>query len=121
MKVKTSELIGPALDWAVATIEGWNQFDEDGVPIIQLDSSHMRARWGLYSPSTDWGIGGMIIEREDINLRSHLGNDKDKVAFLWRNHQPAFRMRGPTPLVAAMRCFCCAELGDEVEIPEELK
>lgn len=28
---------------------------------------------------------------------------------------------GPTPLVAAMRCYCCATLGDEVDIPQELR
>ncbi len=27
---------------------------------------------------------------------------------------------GPSPLIAAMRCYVSAELGDEVEIPEEL-
>ena len=27
---------------------------------------------------------------------------------------------GPTPLIAAMRCFCCSKLGDEVEVPDEL-
>jgi hypothetical protein len=28
---------------------------------------------------------------------------------------------GPTPLIAAMRCYVASKLGDEVEIPEELK
>lgn len=27
---------------------------------------------------------------------------------------------GPTPLIAAMRCYVASKLGDEVEIPEEL-
>lgn len=27
---------------------------------------------------------------------------------------------GPTPLIAAMRCFVASRLGDEIEIPEEL-
>jgi hypothetical protein len=29
--------------------------------------------------------------------------------------------QGPTALVAAMRCYVAACLGDEIEIPEELK
>jgi hypothetical protein len=29
-------------------------------------------------------------------------------------------MYGPTPLIAAMRCYVEAKLGDEVEIPKEL-
>lgn len=27
---------------------------------------------------------------------------------------------GPTPLIAAMRCFVASKLGDEVEVPDEL-
>jgi hypothetical protein len=29
--------------------------------------------------------------------------------------------QGPTPLIAAMRCYVASQLGDEVEVPEELK
>jgi hypothetical protein len=28
---------------------------------------------------------------------------------------------GPTPLIAAMRCYVQSKLGDEVEAPEELQ
>jgi hypothetical protein len=28
---------------------------------------------------------------------------------------------GPTPLIAAMRCYVASKLGDEIDIPEELK
>jgi hypothetical protein len=28
---------------------------------------------------------------------------------------------GPTPLIAAMRCYVASRLGDEVDVPEELK
>jgi hypothetical protein len=27
---------------------------------------------------------------------------------------------GPTPLVAAMRCYVASQLGDEVDVPDEL-
>jgi hypothetical protein len=27
---------------------------------------------------------------------------------------------GPTPLIAAMRCYVASKLGDEVEVPNEL-
>jgi hypothetical protein len=30
------------------------------------------------------------------------------------------RAEGPTPLIAAMRCYVASKLGDTVEIPEEL-
>lgn len=130
MKVKTRELIDVALDLAVAKCEGWDQFDEDGVPILQLDSSHMRARWGLYSPSTDWGVGGPIIQKEGIELMCGLTEDMAARFKDASPHWSAFpfgrpdvlnkRYMGPTPLVAAMRCLVASELGEEVEVPEEL-
>lgn len=52
--MKTSELTGAALDWAVATCEKWRL---DLVPE------------GSYSPSTDWKQGGPIIERERFEFR----------------------------------------------------
>ncbi len=66
-----------------------------------------------FSPSTDWSQGGPIIERESIYLM--------KVGITqWRaDCGPA--VTGPTPLIAAMRAFVTSELGDAVEIPEELK
>lgn len=39
-------------------------------------------------------------------------DDEDYVYWSWQ---------GPTPLIAAMRCYVASKLGDEVEIPEELK
>jgi hypothetical protein len=28
--------------------------------------------------------------------------------------------RGPTPLIAAMRCYVASKMGDEVDVPDEL-
>ena len=103
MGVKTSELTGAALDWAVARCEG------HGIEV--LDDP-----W--FAPSTNWAQGGPIIEREWVDL--HCVNDS-----LWEAECPAVgglaMQNGPTPLVAAMRCYVASKLGDEIEIPEELK
>jgi Protein of unknown function (DUF2591) len=105
MKVKTNELSGAALDWAVAKCEG----------VIYHGPA-----WTKYS--TDWAQGGPIIEREGINLDNYAKNPK------WSAWTPApdresgeAQAYGPTPLIAAMRCYVASKLGDEVEIPEELK
>jgi len=103
MKIKTAELIGPALDWAVAKCE-WYREEGD---------------WrGLYIAdySTDWVQGGPIIEREKIGL--------DPFGETWIAH-PSYRpiqpnVSGPTPLISAMRCYVASKLGDEVDVPEEL-
>ena len=106
--MNTNELTGPALDWAVAKAAGltMGQVAIDGVNL------------GLYKPSRDWAQGGPIIEREWVDL--HCVNDS-----LWEAECPAVgglaMQNGPTPLIAAMRCYVASKLGDEVDIPEELK
>ena len=89
--MKTDDLTGAALDWAVgSTGEYWVGFF-----------------------STDWAQGGPIIEREKIATAWHITR--------WVAWRGVVEHPGPTPLIAAMRCYVAAKLGDEVEIPEELK
>ena len=73
---------------------------------------------------TDWGIGGPIIAREGISLLYLYVTDDP---FRWAATQkPTIKkvkpesVYGPTPLIAAMRCFVSSKLGDEVDVPEEL-
>lgn len=101
MKIKTNELTGAALDWAVAKCEGC------------VGKNQLLGAW--YAPSTHWAQGGPIIERERITLDSDLttwcaSSDSNESAMCY----------GPAPLIAAMRCYVASKLGDEVEIPEEL-
>ena len=109
--MKTSELIGPALDWAVAKCEGIT------IPTDAL----IRQRHGAsrsYSLSTDWAQGGPIIERERIGI-GHAWEGDDWLASTHGIDDPIFY--GPTPLIAAMRCYVASKLGDEVELPKELQ
>lgn len=104
--MKTEELIGDALNKAVAQCLGW-EINE-----------------GCTAPpySTNWSQGGPIIEREKIELRYH----NVIVAGIWYRDSIGkdnclHKATGPTPLVAAMRCYVASRLGDEVEIPDELQ
>ena len=112
MKTKTKDLTGPALDWAVAKCEKYPMgiwYDEDQLPMIRDDEV---PEW---RPSTDWSQGGPIIEREGITVQR-------VTDALWDAHcQRLHRADGPTPLIAAMRCYVASVLGDTVEIPEELQ
>ena len=125
MKTKTSELTDAAIDWAVAKAEGRTdvRIDEDGELVGQNDFDY----------STDWAQGGPIIEREGINTSVDYQDDAlslDMVqigwkANLWNNSVPGTSgflqwAYGPTPLIAAMRCYVASKLGDEVDVPEEL-
>jgi hypothetical protein len=109
MKLKTTELQGPALDWAVAKCE--KLVNEDG-----LDVGFIRD--GAFIPSIDWLQGGPIIELEGINLRALSGALWE--AETWSAEGGQYLLDGPTPLVAAMRCYVASVLGDEVEVPNEL-
>ena len=106
--MKTSELTGAALDWAVAKCG-----------FVQGTARSLIASEKRYS--TDWAQGGPIIELEGINLDNYGKNPQ------WSAWTPAperesgeAQAYGPTPLIAAMRCYVASKLGDEVEIPNEL-
>lgn len=127
MKIKTSELTGAALDWAVAVADGAKTYDPE----------EFRDRRRNFTTSTGeyqfryhqcWSQGGPIIEQERIKLFPNVGGTWTAQIRLEENH-PRVKHKvlagwvngsGPTPLIAAMRCYVASKLGDEVEIPEEL-
>ena len=112
MQMKTADLTGPALNWAVAKSNqaaGLVQSD----PIVEYMS--------YFTPATNWSQGGPIIEREGIDTIHERNIDGDVVqiwAVLDSEQVPEYF--GPTPLIAAMRCYVASRLGDEVEVPNEL-
>lgn len=114
MKMKSSELTGHALDWAVAKCEG-EQVYLPHLDRICADAGESE----FYRPSTDWSQGGPIIEREQLLIQPEIGKEGAGNAWSAISMQ-GFECLGPTPLVAAMRCYVASKLGDEVEIPAEL-
>jgi hypothetical protein len=109
--MKTSELTGKALDWAVTKCEGFNADLREG------------GKWGRWGWDTDWAQGGPIIEREGINLvcwsfhsmpwKASIEGGTDAGVDLYVEY-------GDTPLIAAMRCYVASRLGDDIDIPKEL-
>ena len=117
--MKTSELSGPALDWAVAKCEGIKVITVKGGRATFSDPADDGALNEMpINYSTDWSQGGPIIEREGIALQR--GQDGLWWARIPPEHfKPQILTAAPTPLVAAMRCYVASKLGDEIEIPEE--
>lgn len=114
MKIKTSELTGTALDWAVAVCEGEGiEFDDPTDPWLTVGGISVQPL-RRYAPSTNWATSGPLIEREWMSVW-HCGKNYWKADIGGSSSQ-----NGPTPLIAAMRCYCCSKLGDEIDIPEEL-
>jgi len=123
--MKTSELTGAALDWAVAMAEGFGTDQYMRRIDIRLDVRGkcscllipINREYVQWHPSTDWAQGGPIIEQHVIGTWSSEGgltwHARGGLAF-----QDVFN--GPTPLIAAMRCYVASKLGDTVELPKEL-
>jgi hypothetical protein len=106
--MRTSELTGAALDWAVTKAEGF-------------DHAVTSNEWGMWGWATDWAQGGPIIEREGIGLDQYADYPRWQ-AFTPAPEQPSGQAvcNGPTPLIAAMRCYVASKLGDEIDLPKEL-
>ena len=107
--MKTSELTGAALDWAVAKCE--KHASRNTVNVFDFNDY-------FFNPSTNWYQGGPIIEREKISLFEGVNDWTAKPSIdhpLWDK-----RWTGPTYLIAAMRCYVASKLGDDVEVPPEL-
>jgi hypothetical protein len=113
--MQTSELIGEPLDRAVAMSEGFKSVYTKGsiLPVFRKGEAVENT---IRCYSTEWAHGGPIIEREEIATVSGGCGE-------WRAERyldAEVYSYGPTPLIAAMRCYVASKLGDEVEIPKEL-
>ena len=114
-KIKVSEATGTVLDYLVAKCEGYNPFVVDK-NAAYYSPDHGSLVYALFS--TNWSQGGPIIEREKIQLLPSITSETWNAAC--PHHGNCIQVTGPTPLIAAMRCYVVSKLGDEVEIPEEL-
>jgi hypothetical protein len=133
MKIKTSELTGDNLGYAVALIE-YPEWKEQGylesVHDLYFDDGEH------YAPWENWAQGGPIIDREDIaispapdGLCSAYKSDGTTRWLTKGGPTPTsgvevfnwtYKQQGYHPLIAAMRCYVASKLGDEIDLPEEL-
>ncbi|MFM0243807.1 phage protein NinX family protein [Paraburkholderia sediminicola] len=135
--MKVSELSGAHLDYWAARAEGknhaedrnWgNAFTSGGPNRDRCVISHRN--WDssrFFEPSKNWTHGGPIIERAQIGFTTGF-SDGEWCAAVDLNAYTHFDggvldgkhfMTGPTPLVAAMRCYIASKFGEEVadEVP----
>lgn len=136
IKVRTADLIGAQLDWAVAKTAGklGSDDDDEAVPGMlywcpgnnlekvagpsQINPNTGR-HFGFFMPSRNWAHGGPIIERESIGTeRTDRGDCWGAWIFNCAQDGELPEAKGPTPLIAAMRAFVASNLGGEVEVPE---
>ena len=140
IEVKTAELIGPALDWAVAEAEGIRRLvmgndwpgnsvvadaaDRDRVVICNMIGQLVVSRGGWsngWNPSTDWAQGGPLIEKYAVKVEHFPGETiASKANARVAMNRTAYWKSGPAPLVALCRAIVAANLGELVSVPEEL-
>jgi hypothetical protein len=113
--MKVSELTGAALDWAVAKCI----YEPDDVVICDGRVFAYDDATNGFNPSTNWAQGGPIIEREGISVATD--DVEPWCGFIEDDETNTLFFSGPTPLIAAMRCYVASKMGDEIELPEELK
>ena len=145
--MKTSELTGAALDWAVAVCEEFIESGPYGEPAVRDGQLHLHycgvVLDAIWQPTADWAQGGPIIEQEGISTILCAGGlgeprsywvattgsqswDRGYGPYHEQDEEQSIQLYrggtsiGPTPLIAAMRCFVASKLGDDIEIPEEL-
>lgn len=120
IEVKTAELIGPALDWAVGSAVG-----ERGLNVAQ--------GWKIvctfnaaYQPSTDWSQGGPLRDKYKVAVYDVQAGG---VAASLRGDEPEFWIdeadfeadaTGSTALIAICRAIVAAKLGDAALVPAAL-
>lgn len=104
-EIKTSELNGIALDWAVAKCK-WE---------VPSDAFAIYNTWRPTNYSTDWARGGPILEKAKIEV---FIRDEKWLAYSSLSIPEDFN--GNTPLIAAMRCFVAAHMGSSVSVPVKL-
>ncbi len=116
MLVLTGDLCDEGLDWAVSKSEGY-ALNSDGISLL-LERGKEICVLGkntsplAYSPSSDPARAWPIIERENIWTKP------GQAFMVGEQGEYLFISKGPTTLVAAMRCFVSSRMGQAVYVPE---
>ncbi|KTC59087.1 phage protein NinX family protein [Pseudomonas savastanoi] len=141
VEVKTADLVGKALDYATAKAAGIPMFEmgeswpgnaavTEATKVnpavicdlkrgLYLEASLRSVPW---SPSTDWGQGGPLIEKHAVTLTPFAINFGGAPSY-WLVQpwdQQGLAVDGPTALVAACRAIVASVLGETVSVPKEL-
>ena len=124
VQVPTSELVGDALDYAVAIaikLPKQPDISRDCItPFIDSDTRHLtQPNIEPFKPSTKWAHGGPLIQKYALTF-AKFGSLYQCVKKWFCGEPVQLYPAGDTHLIAAMRAIVGAELGEIVEIPEEL-
>lgn len=134
MKKKVSELVGPALDWAVMKALGHLRSDKvhryasglhaEGLlptSYVPVPESVFDIALHMMPYSTSGGLSMPIIHSANISLAApSLMRDQWRAMCDSETRSDWITCDGPTPMIAAMRVYVTYKLGDEIDVPGEL-
>ncbi|WP_441253156.1 DUF2591 domain-containing protein [Pseudomonas putida] len=135
IEVKTADLVGDALGWAVGKAEGLDLYLEppgyNGVPwrVFSRYRGEAIEHIKRYNPWEDWALGGPLAVKYQISLipEAHEGPDGTELSERWRAsvYYKAGEHYGTdycgTALIAACQAVVATEFGDTVQVPKELR
>lgn len=111
MKVKTEELIGTGLDWAVNLC-----LSEDDIYELYGAGMVGEVSPGVnFKPSADWSYGGPLVDMFKVGIEQ-----SEPSAYAYVPGKDLDGSFAETPLIAICRAVVACKLGKEVEIPDEL-
>lgn len=120
IEVKVAELVGAALDWAVATAEGLKIYIADpeyGTGYRICVETGLLLFTKRYRPSTDWELGGPLIEKYKVDLHF---DGRAWWAQAGTVDTGPLACRHEAVLIAACRSIVAFKSGAVVSVPAEL-
>ncbi|QXI40446.1 phage protein NinX family protein [Pseudomonas xantholysinigenes] len=131
IEVKTADLAGEALNWAVAVVAHGKVYvypdgglcppegtvsmnDDDGTLWVNSGGFHPKDQW---APSTNWAQGGPLFDEHWPTFSFAEGLVRAEVIVA---SGQMFSAIGPDYLVAACRAIVAARHGEPINVPKEL-
>jgi len=115
VEANTSNLHSRALDWAVG-----EAIEQGGIQIYDIPGDGVRVFGKLWSPSSAWEVGGIILQDWRVSLVYQVNYDLNQnwIGCIETKNEEMIKGRGRTMLEAGCRCIVRKELGDRVKIPQ---
>lgn len=133
IEVKTADLAGEALGWAVGKAEGLDVFlapPQCGNPwrVFARHQATATEHTKRYNPWEDWALGGPLAVKYQVSIipEAHEGPEGTEMSQRWRAsvYYRAGEHYGTeycdAALIATCQAVVATEFGDTVQVPKEL-
>lgn len=117
MKIKTDNLVGDALDWAVELARGTHWSSNDYFCYKNPDYFDKNPEWRY---SREWSIAGPLLSEAKISRT--IDDSGLWIAYFAYNYgdEKQHMACNRDELTAGLKCYVKLRLGNEIDIPKEL-